>query len=139
MGSVTEADLAYTAGIIDGEGYIGIRNTPKRCYIDVVVVSTDPRLPLWLQEHWLGNLSKQRMMQPGQRPAFRWNVHSRQALAVLKAIRPFMVLKGERADVAMAFQATLWYRGKQPVSAVELATRNEMATRLRLLNRRGIA
>jgi len=52
---MNEAILAYTAGIIDGEGYIGIVKTSKNYFSRVLCVAMKyPKIPKFLFKHWGG-------------------------------------------------------------------------------------
>jgi len=103
-------DLAYVAGIIDGEGCIDIsvRNRPGHKYPDmtlrVTVVSTD----LWLCEmlrFGFGGNARQRVPERGHRlPQWDWRIERGKARDFLKLILPFLHLKKPQAELAITFQ-----------------------------------
>ena len=97
-----DADLAWAAGFIDGEGCVAVdsRKSPR------ITVSNTDRRPLdRLQEllggticvHGRGNPEK------GHRPSWVWAVHGgRSVRRVLAEVRPYLVVKGEQADLVLA-------------------------------------
>lgn len=108
-----KTDLAYTAGIMDGEGCIHIRRQwdkrYKGCYkytMMVYLTSTDEWLPRWLQLAWGGSVSlnDRRKENPKWKPAYQWSIASKKALEFLLAILPYLILKKPQAEIAIAFQ-----------------------------------
>lgn len=106
-------DLAYTAGIIDGEGCIHIRKQwdkrYKGCYkytMMVSLASTDEWLPRWLQLAWGGSvrLNDRSKDNPKWKSAYQWQVASRIALLFLEAISPYLIIKKPQAEIAISFQ-----------------------------------
>ena len=100
----TRDDLIYTAGIVDGEGCIGMdkhRNwstfTPY-----VSVGNTDPTLIDWLLETFGGTVQ---IFQQNKRwkIAFRWELTGYASIPFIKAVRPYLKLKGKQADLILAF------------------------------------
>lgn len=90
--------LAWTAGIIDGEGYVGLRKHRKAYQPVVSVGQVDIRMLQKLQEFWGGNISPKRNSH-GWKMAWLWDITGTRALTMLSLVRPFLVIKGEQADV----------------------------------------
>ncbi len=98
---------AYLAGIIDGEGNISWREG-KYHAPDVAVTNTDERLMIWLLEVAGGSVQRQRLAgAPGidgtlhRRDVFKWHIVGYRAVVVLRAVRPWLLLKGHLADDAV--------------------------------------
>lgn len=111
--AVTEVELAWLAGIIDGEGSIqldaGMRKNGRR--------SCTPRLTI-------GNTSKAMMLEVRRlfealevhghegiaartrRPMGIAVLQGNSAVAIVKAVRPYLVAKAEQADVLLEY--VLW-------------------------------
>jgi len=119
--ALTEVDLAYAAGILDGEGCINIvkqkrkirRTINKRKYklykiqkpyyrLQVNVCNTQSEVITWLWLNWGG--SRQIRHIPLRRTMFYWYVVSRQAYHFLNDILPYLKLKRNQAKLAIAFQ-----------------------------------
>ncbi len=95
---LTETEAAYLAGIIDGEGHIGIHKRKdrgdERLYVSVI--NTDKPLMKWLSEI-CGTISHRgRKGSLGKRPCYTWNVYPvADAIAILHAISPYVKVKKE--------------------------------------------
>jgi len=106
-----KTDLAYTAGIIDGEGCIHIRRQQDKRYnnclkygLNVQVTSTDEWLCKWLQMAWGGSVYYGKKNNPKWRSYWCWSIVNRQALSFLKSISAYLRLKKPQADIAIQFQ-----------------------------------
>jgi len=147
---MTDTELAYAAALIDGEGSIGIYFLVNPKYklrggqyqVRVTVTNTDPRMALWLQARFGGTITPGRS-KVGHRPTTRWLVHTQKAAAMIALIRPYLITKGEQADVALAFRATLGHKGvnekgrpiRLPDGVWELRT--QLRDQIHVLNRKG--
>ena len=97
--------LAYTAGIVDGEGNICIRITSgKRLDMAVSVTSTDEWLCQWLKMQYGGSVHLMKAYKPNWKPGHRWWIASNQAANFLKLILPYLNLKRPQAELAISFQ-----------------------------------
>lgn len=148
---MTDLELAWAAGFIDGEGAIEMAyGSPKRqVYVRVTVTQSDPRA----LERLAGMFGGKVRLQSGQngkykRPHFKWQLSSRPAIAVLQAIRPYLVIKDHHADVALAFarecmtKRSGWNLGigrgvGQSLSAEERAKRESFRGQMRVLQMKG--
>ncbi len=109
-----KTDLAYTAGIIDGEGciYIHKRVTPEnrsrvRYSLLIKVSSTDEWLIEWLHFAWggaIGTHSEKSRRLKNWSPAWQWTLQTKQAYEFLKLILPYLQLKKPQAELALKFQ-----------------------------------
>ena len=100
----TRDDLIYVAGIIDGEGCIGMDKhrhwstfTPR-----VSVGNTDPTLIDWLLNTFDGKVE---IAQQNKRwkISFRWELNGYASIPFIKEIRPYLKLKGRQVDLILAF------------------------------------
>jgi hypothetical protein len=99
----------WAAGFFDGEGSINIvkqankgGNTNYALVVDVSQV--DPRPLEILQKHWRGSLRTRPQPNPKWKTPTIWTVRSIQAEQFLRDIRPYLIVKGEEADVALRFR-----------------------------------
>ena len=98
-----DTNLAYVAGLIDGEGCVHL-DTPRRTYrARVSVGMTEPALPLLqqLRTEWGGTLYQLRPATARWAAAWTWHLTGGPAAALLTAIRPYLRIKGAQADAAM--------------------------------------
>lgn len=106
------AALGWTAGIIDGEGHIGIaRFRPRHDPLNynyvlrVSVAGTDPQMIERLYTLWGGTLGLNKQRLRSGRLLSRWTVGAMRAAEVLRAVRPHLVTKAAQADIAFEFRA----------------------------------
>lgn len=125
-----KTDLAYTAGIMDGEGSIGIArhnsSTARRGYtleLCVQVTSSDEWLCQWLRFGYGGSLSHSSNSHGN--PMWHWIIVARQAAVFLRLVLPYLKLKRPQAEVAISFQSAKRYtpRKTDGQMAVEEAQR----------------
>ncbi len=102
-----ETDLAYAAGIIDGEGSIGIAckkpeksNHSPNHFAHITVGMTDHQVPEWLHETFGGNL-RYKPADPPRRAQASWRVSYRLARRFLKAVQPYLKVKNPQAALAL--------------------------------------
>lgn len=104
--------FAYTAGIIDGDGSIGIyrhRNKSKRGFTYDLIVSvwnTNEWLVQWLKMNYGGSASpapwsKER---PKWKTRWKWAIYQNKAAEFLKLILPYLQMKHPQAELAITFQ-----------------------------------
>jgi len=112
MSSLSDTDRAYAAGLIDGEGCIGLYNTRTRkerraAYYQLTVrVAMRSGAPiLWLQSRFgYGTTTSHNK---GSKAAdvfyYVWQARNRQAETVLREILPYLVEKAPQARLALEF------------------------------------
>ena len=101
-----KTDLAYVAGIIDGEGCIGIYKTKYRYYLTVAVHMTDEWMVTWLASLFSGskNTYTHYRKRSNCKPEWAWQIQGKRALVFLELILPYLKLKRPQAEIAINFQ-----------------------------------
>jgi len=107
----SETEKAYVAGIIDGDGNIslirgmGNRKIAPYIYLQVTVTNTNPKLIEWLKR--IPFNGSHRWQRPKEKPTwkncYRITWSGKLACELLKVIRSYLVIKQERADLALVF------------------------------------
>lgn len=96
--NISNEDLAYIAGILDGEGYLGVYKTKTVHTLAIVVQMTDPIVPTYLRDTLGGFLGgpyhKGQMTLKG---VWMWSCQKRDILELLNLLIPFLKLKKEKA------------------------------------------
>lgn len=113
MDSDRNTEAAYAAGLFDGEGCVLIAyprsgNKSRRRYhrLDVSVSNTDIRALVWLKEHFEGRINK--LSRFGRsRDAWQWRANDGTAETFLQTILPFVIIKREQVEIAIAFRQTI--------------------------------
>lgn len=105
-----DTNLAYVAGLIDGEGCIHLDTTGNTYKARVSVGMTQPARSLLEELHaeWGGTLYQQRAATDRWAAAFTWHMTGPPAERFLLAIRPYLRLKTAQADLALEVQ-NLWH------------------------------
>lgn len=143
---IPDTQAAYLAGLIDGEGYIGISiargnkaaqgsrggESHRLC---VTVRMTD-RAPLEIAASWtgLGKVNVKKQQSERHRVPYEWIVWSRQAASVLLAIRPYLIVKAPQADLGIEFQRMMRLPGRQGLTDFEWSERRRLAAAIRSHN-----
>ena len=100
---IGEVDLAYIAGLIDGEGsiqykqYMRKRKHNPKAYptwsIRIEIAMTDQSVLIWLNEILGVGTVNPRKVKPGKKKQWRWRCSHRQAYFVEKLIWPYGQIK----------------------------------------------
>jgi len=112
--NISEIDWARAAAYMDGEGSILIvRRGKKRYdagkgfYLDVRMTNTDPRLIHWFKERFDGSVIHELRRSKKHRDCYRWHITCQAAARFIEGVLPYLIIKREQAEVALAFQSTL--------------------------------
>jgi hypothetical protein len=103
---LTEAQAAYLAGIVDGEGTITLtrRNTYRQRYLTLTISNCEVRLLEYvLKLIGVGRITTKRTYNDNHSTAYTYQISSKQALDVIGAITPFLkTYKRKRAVLALS-------------------------------------
>lgn len=100
MVSVLDTDVAYAAGLFDGEGcvYVVVTKTKKfgdYFYPMVLVDMTDEQPIRWLEGLFGGRVNIRD--RAGRRRSYRWNLTGDRAKGFLDIVSPYLKVKAEQA------------------------------------------
>lgn len=122
---IAECDLAYAAGIIDGEGCITVIKQryatvgwPTNYALSVRVLTTDHVIVPWLQETFGGSYATYtdgRTIKGSIGKERRWQLASAAAEKFLRAVMPWLKLKRPQAELALQFRKLIGRKGR-PIS-----------------------
>jgi hypothetical protein len=147
----TIAQLAYLAGIIDGEGSITIgcyafskKTGVPHFHTKIEVTSTDKVLIDWLADNFGGGKSTytdKQMANNCKRRPFRWTIHSDRVKHLCECTLPYLIIKKEQAqimiDMRNTFEKTRMRKGDQGTQPIEkevLDLRYELFNKLKALH-----
>ena len=109
--TVRSGILAYTAGILDGEGCVMLTkksyNAPRVGFyvlLVVTVVNTNEWLIQWLKMQFGGMATVETPLSNNSRDIWRWTVSSSKASDFLQMILPYLQIKRPQAELAIKFQ-----------------------------------
>jgi hypothetical protein len=101
---------AYVAGLFDGEGHVGIarRRQPSGAFyycLHVQFHMTNKEVLEFLHLHFGGIQVHACKRYERRKQGYRWNLFGKNAAALLKRVRPYLIVKAVEADVALEFQS----------------------------------
>lgn len=138
-----ETILAYTAGLIDGEGYLGLI---PNCRVTtslapkVKVASVTLEIVEFLHSTFGGHLDKVRKHKGNHRDSYMWTLSNKvNVYKFLKEIRPYLKLKFKQADIIFNYCENCTFaemRNKNTKEAGE-KKRMDFYNQIRKLNHRG--
>lgn len=98
---------AYAAGLIDGEGYIGIQESGGSFQVRLKVAMTDKGLPALRHMERLhgGKIDPPRAATETNRESHAWRLTGQKASRLIAELRPLLLVKAIPADVALEFQS----------------------------------
>lgn len=138
---LTQAEVGYLAGMLDGEGSISVLRMAMRrtsgtythYAIQVRIANTSRRVIDWISERVGGRIYEQTFItrsRGNRKRAFHWHIGGHGARVFLELVRPYLVIKTRQVEIALAFLAL----GRSFVPAA----RAELYEQMRALNRKGI-
>ena len=102
--------LVYIAGLFDGEGdcqiqpYRATKNGKKYLRVVVRITNTDRRCLDFVKENfgsgWVGLNSRKEthIVHKAKKDCYKFHLTNKKAVNLLKAIRPFLIIKAEKVD-----------------------------------------
>lgn len=137
-------ELAWAAGLFDGEGHVAIgtsrphnTNRSQIYYMFVALNMTDPAAVS--RFHTIVGVGSIRAVtkQPStknnnaRKTLYMWRATTQEAAVCLEKLLPYLCNKRPQAEIALAYQASMKWRGRIPVTAEELARRHDVYETLR--------
>jgi hypothetical protein len=115
-----DLDTARLAAYIDGEGSIGLKkssqgkNRHDKYSLEIVVVNTDLRLLVWIQEIFGGSVRLHRVSTDKHKATYTWKASNEKAGEILSECLPFFVIKRDQAELGIAFRKTFSLKNRTP-------------------------
>ena len=96
---LTEAEKAYIAGILDGEGYVTVLHSRSQT-LSVNINNNNEALMRWLTERVGGRYYARR---PAKRASFhfQWSISSRMCRWLLPQVLPYLIVKRRHAELLL--------------------------------------
>ena len=132
--------IAYLAGIIDGEGtfYIGKHAIQERGFnARVLVVNTNEKLMNWLHCTFGGLLySRKSKKNPHWKLKYEWILNKSDILSFCKLLLPYLICKKEQAELMIEFRETYNIKTTRDVPKDILEVRFKCYNHMKSLNQR---
>jgi hypothetical protein len=137
-----ESDVAYTAGLFDGEGSVSIQKNSQQGHplysLSASMKSTTLILLEYMQYLWGGGIYPGRNYNTEKhRQQWQWRLHGQAAADFLEVVRPRLLLKKEHASLGIEFQAHLHPGSTTRITDEEASTRRALYVAMGVLNKRG--
>lgn len=102
--ALQDIDLAYLAGLIDGEGCLSISRVGNYGYgASIIIKMTNEEVIKWVHINFGGCLSKESRKAP-QETIYSWQLNTRaEILNLLRALQPYLKVKKVNAKVVAGF------------------------------------
>lgn len=135
---MTIAEIAYIAGLFDGEGTVGYYKKTGSGYhlAQAAIANNDPRVMRWLRERLpYGTITCGDA--PTSYKGWQWRIASKkQVKAFLSMIRPFLVIKADQVDLLFSlWDAEQKMRGNHKLSPEILSLRDDTVQELKRLKK----
>ena len=123
---MTHRHLAWFAGILDGEGYIGCfyaDKAKKRPRVAISISITHRYIPLAFRARFGGSAIRLRKYPRNRKTVYRWWIVDKAAQEALRELLPFLTIKRRRAIQAITWQPWRprgWNQYSQPFVVPEL-------------------
>lgn len=132
-----QTDLAYAAGIIDGEGSVTIqRQGLRNIGVPIVTVGMTHLPTLQFLKALLGGTVHE-MRRASRRPMWRWYSGGQVAVNALASLQPFLRTKTAQAWLACEYWAQRTVYTPHPVPPEEVALREGYKLAISYLNQGG--
>lgn len=139
----TQTQLAYLAGILDGEGSIyiqsRIRNNSINYFPRFQVVNTNQDLLNWIKEIFGGTVYEKprKHLNPKWKMQYEWFSNREQLDKILPLLVPFLIIKKKHAEIMLEFRKTFLTRETYKVPKETNEFRKDCLEKLKALNKRG--
>lgn len=135
-----ESQLGWAAGMLDGEGTIGLYKHNKRTNqvtLKVSIGNTYKPALEFLQQFFNGWGSLYPLTKyPGRKQVYAWCVSARQASEVVKKLAPYLIIKRAQAAVALEWARNIGAVGKR-LTDDQKAGRQMLVVLIKGLNQTG--
>jgi len=142
----TSEELAYLAGIIDGEGcfYIGHikqanKTRPQQFHILISIANNELILMEWLdkitgRKH--DGRYRYQSKRKNEKPTYRCTISGNLLDYLLPKIHKYLVIKKKHCEIFIEIRKTFYNRGSKPLSDEEVDYRLTLMRKVRVLNSR---
>jgi len=142
---INKTDCIYIAGLLDGEGCIGLNLTTtslnKRCYYPhISITNTNKEVLEWVKiTVGKGTVTLKPNKNPNYKQSYHWRIYGYLAIQFIKKIYPYLKIKKLQAETIMQYQKTIQFKEHRHILSDETQReRYRIRDILTVLNKRGI-
>lgn len=139
---LTDIQIGYIAGLLDGEGCIRIRSNGKNGngVVSVHIASTDLNVLQNLQQltslGFIYQSRKKKYKASVARALYSWEFSPKDAFTLLMLVKEHLIIKKDQAELAIKFQELVNMDKRKPTQD-NLDKRIELASNIQSLKRKG--
>jgi hypothetical protein len=138
-----EKQIAYLAGLFDGEGSVGIyefkkQNKFSNWQFKVEIANTDWRVMKWLENTVGGKVHKKSEGKANWRQGYCWHIQGENAEVFCKLVKPYTIIKTDQIDACLYFRKFWGVTNKKQTEAI-LKSKREMVDVIKQLKRKDYA
>lgn len=140
------AQIAYLAGLIDGEGCLYIGNVKQGKYGSgyqwhslLRITSCDEELIIWLENTFGGSKDSRYRWTSKKaftRPVYNWQCAGEMLDYILPLVRPYLIIKAKQCDIMIQYRATSKNIGSKRLPEEVTLKRLSLLKQMRNLNSR---
>ena len=140
----TKQEWAYIAGIVDGEGCIGLSprtKTQSRYYVYLRIASTNLKILKWLKRKCgVGSIqvANSEHKRPGFKKVYYYQTVTKKAVMILEKVLPHLIIKEKQAKVVITFQKRSKSLGYWNRDASKFKWQETAYKKIRKLNKKGV-
>ena len=147
-GKQSAVELAYLAGLVDSDGWIGANRAAPRGpksgvslqYTGIInVTNTDIKMMDWIVERFGGKVYTRKNHGKNWRDTYDWRLQSQKAADCCRLIRDYLVIKQHKADLLIEFvENRPPHNGRKRLPEGEMQRRHDIWLRFKQMNSTGL-
>lgn len=102
---MSDAEIAYVAGIFDGEGCIGFAQARGTSFVRILITNTNKELLEYLQSKFGGDIKALSLRKHNWKQGWNLRISWSRAIELIRLVYPWLRVKREQAQVALAWDA----------------------------------
>ena len=130
--ALRKTDIAYTAGLVDGEGSIIIAKSYStkygNCYrITTTIANNNLVILEWVNDKFGGHIHK-------SNSCYMWQLNGKKCHKFLTSLTPYLKIKSEQAELALQYISTIKHTGCKKLSKTIVKQREKLRRKMQKLN-----
>ena len=138
---LSEVDASYIAAFVDGEGSLSLNRNHSGSgrttsyVIRIRITNTFKPVIDWIADKiGFGSTREVKLHKNANKQAYEWYINGRRAIALLKQLYPYLIVKKAQADVLFEFSETLMPPGQNRLHQDVIEKRHQFKLRITELN-----
>ena len=127
----------YAAGFFDGEGCVNCSSNRNNSFVRILVVNTNIDVLKAFQAVWGGDINANYRQKSHWKQAYTWRLQHKSATDFLTEILPFLIVKRQQAEAAIAFNNLRPGQGNKWTEESKLQA-DALFNKIRQCNKKGI-